>query len=201
MSVIRKLGFLVLALALVAAGTMTAQPLLAGSEAGFTMGLFLPFVQAPGELGIEAAKRPVDEAGDKYPSKADELIYISKVHPANVCADLTEVTGDEYVYGLKVEGAAPNGTYESDGLRVTIENSDGKFFDWEKELTPDDYVIGAVVVKAGTGANVYIYEGGADSDTGLHAPGFSKNGGFIYRDISNVTFCLVEGDGNGEVEF
>jgi hypothetical protein len=97
----------------------------------------------------------------------------------------------EYTYSLKIaEGAgegAPNGSetanfYDLDGNLVhsnsiTISNSDGKVFDWSS--SPNG--IGAVIVKAGTGANVWFYDPQAKSDSGLYA--------YQNRDISHVTFC------------
>lgn len=122
--------------------------------------------------------------------------YLPEVNPANACMD-PKVS---LLYGLKVEGAAPNWTYSSNnGLSVTIVNSNGKFFDWLPKSAPDGYVVGAVIVKAGTGGNVYLYPGDNKSTSKLHAPGFTKKGVFIYRDISNVTFCLAVASGLGPV--
>lgn len=97
----------------------------------------------------------------------------------------------EYTYAWKIDegGAegAPNGSetanfYDLDGNLVhsntiTILNSDGKVFDWSS--SPNG--IGAVIVKAGQGANVWFYDPQAMSDTGLNA--------YQNRDISHVTFC------------
>jgi len=97
-----------------------------------------------------------------------------------------------YTYALKInEGdgkdeGAPNGSetakfYDSDdnlvhSNTITISNSDGKSFDWSSSNS-----IGAVIVKAATGANVSFYEPQAFSDTGLY--------GYSDKDISHVTFC------------
>jgi hypothetical protein len=97
----------------------------------------------------------------------------------------------EYTYAWKIDegGAegAPNGSetanfYDPDGNlmhsnTITISNSDGKVFDWSS--APNG--IGAVIVKAGTGANVWFYSPQAKSDTGLY--------GYQGKDISHVTFC------------
>jgi hypothetical protein len=84
----------------------------------------------------------------------------------------------DYDGAYKVDAAAPNGTYDVDiyGNKVTISNSNGKVFDWSS-----NFGIGAVIVKAGTGANVWFYDPQAKSDTGLY--------GYENRDISHVTFC------------
>ncbi|MGD7036083.1 hypothetical protein [Methylotuvimicrobium buryatense] len=82
---------------------------------------------------------------------------------------------------------APNGSetanfYDLDGNLVhsntiTISDSNGQIFDWSS--SPNG--IGAVIVKAGTGANVWFYDPQAMSDTRLY--------GYGNKDISHVTFC------------
>jgi outer membrane lipoprotein-sorting protein len=82
----------------------------------------------------------------------------------------------DYDYGYKVDAAAPNGSWTHEGNTITILNSNGNVFDWEATSS-----IGAVIVKAGTGANVWFYDPQAMSDTGLY--------GYQNREISHVTFC------------
>jgi hypothetical protein len=98
-------------------------------------------------------------------------------------------------YELKVEGAAPNGTYFDDKkhadeliatgpLSVTISNSDGLLFDWASNIGVDQ-----VIVKASDNADAFVYDPGkgeVQSDTRLHGP--VKDDG-TYRDISHVSFC------------
>ena len=60
---------------------------------------------------------------------------------------------------------------------ITILNSGGKVFDWNS--SPNG--IGAVIVKAGTGSNVWFYDPQVKSDTGLY--------GYQDKDISHATFC------------
>lgn len=77
---------------------------------------------------------------------------------------------------------APNGSETAtfaDGHSntLTILNSDGKVFDWSS--SPNS--IGAVIVKAGQGANVWFYDPQVWSDTGLY--------GYDNKAISHVTFC------------
>jgi hypothetical protein len=80
----------------------------------------------------------------------------------------------------------PSGSYLVDGGNfITIDNvitidNEAKSFDWES-----DYPVCAVIVKGGTGANVYYYNG-AYGDTGLVAPGG--------KGISHVTFCYNDPD-------
>ncbi len=125
---------------------------------------------------------------------------------SNVYADCTTApTGQEHVFGLKVEktGAVSNynGTFDqsntsathgsSNPLRVTISNakvSNGfATFDWSANM-PVDYVF----VKAGNGANKYDYSAfgwggkpatGPWSDTGLVSPKDS---------ISHILFCSIK---------
>ena len=82
----------------------------------------------------------------------------------------------KYDFSYKVDAAAPNGSWEHAGQTITISNSNGSTFDWE--VTP--YPLGAVIVKAGTGALVYYYNG-VSSDTELVAP--------YRKEISHATFC------------
>jgi hypothetical protein len=103
----------------------------------------------------------------------------------------------EYTYAWKIgEGGAegaPNGSetarfYDLEGNLVhsntiTILNSDGSVFDWSS----DPNGIGAVIVKAGQGANVWRYEPDqVKSDTGLYA--------YQDREVSHVTFCWNDDD-------
>jgi hypothetical protein len=60
---------------------------------------------------------------------------------------------------------------------ITIFNSDRSIFDWAS--APNG--IGAVIVKAGTGANVWFYDPQVKSDVALYA--------YENRQISHVTFC------------
>jgi len=81
----------------------------------------------------------------------------------------------EYAFAYKVN-EAPNGSWAASGNTITIRNSDGYVFDWN---ATDG--IGAVIVKAGTGANVWFYDPQATSDTGLYA--------YQNKQVSHVTFC------------
>lgn len=106
------------------------------------------------------------------------------------CAQLGALLGREFVYSYKFnEGSgegAPNATetanfYDTDGNLVhsntiTILNSNGSVFDWNATNS-----IGAVLVKAGQGYNVYVYDPQAFSDTGLY--------GYEDKEVSHVTFC------------
>jgi hypothetical protein len=59
---------------------------------------------------------------------------------------------------------------------IFITENDGSTFNWYST-----HGIGAVIVKAGTGANVWFYDPQAYSDTGLF--------GYAGKEISHVTFC------------
>lgn len=69
------------------------------------------------------------------------------------------------------------------GNTITVESNDGKTFNWSSTLP-----ICAVIVKAGTDANVYCYgcQSTITHDEGLEAP---KDQQGMPRDISHVTFC------------
>jgi hypothetical protein len=84
----------------------------------------------------------------------------------------------DYDGAYKVDAAAPDGTYPVDafGNEITISNSSGSVFDWSS-----NFGVGAVIVKAGTGANVWFYDPQAKGDTGLYA--------YQNKEISHVTFC------------
>jgi hypothetical protein len=82
-----------------------------------------------------------------------------------------------YDGAYKVDDAAPNGTWAVGTYgSITISNSDGERFDWSAT-----FPVGAVIVKAGQGANVWFYDPAATSDTGLYA--------YQNKEVSHVTFC------------
>lgn len=107
------------------------------------------------------------------------------------CSQLGTLLGTEFTYAYKfnedADEGAPNETetaefFDTDGNLVhsntiTISNSDGNYFDWSS--SPNG--IGAVMVKAGTGYNVWYYDPQAKSDT--HLVGYQD------RSVSHVTFC------------
>jgi uncharacterized protein YaiE (UPF0345 family) len=65
---------------------------------------------------------------------------------------------------------------------ITISNNDGTYFDWSAL-----YPIGAVIVKGGPSANIFVYDPQAYGDTYLYAP-VNPNNDKNYG-ISHVTFC------------
>jgi hypothetical protein len=83
---------------------------------------------------------------------------------------------------LKVDKLPENKTYSNADISVTISNLTGnETFDWSANHTLD-----AVIVKASTGSNVYVYNPEASSDTAVSGP--------AGHDISHVSFCYDEGD-------
>jgi hypothetical protein len=130
-----------------------------------------PFAMAEGGNPVEYEKWQSGNAGAECEQIGD-FTYAWKIN------ETEEEEGDE---------GAPNGSetanfYDLDGNLVhsntiTILNSNGMVFDWSS--SPNG--IGAVIVKAGTGANVWFYSPQAMSDTGLY--------GYQNKDISHVTFC------------
>src|ERR1041384_3835031 len=73
----------------------------------------------------------------------------------------------------------PTGSLSQDGVSVTI---DGTTIDWTSE-TP----VYAVIVKGGDNSNVYLYDGGATSDSGLTTVTNPLNG--QPYTVSHVEFC------------
>lgn len=71
-----------------------------------------------------------------------------------------------------------DGTYNVDayGHTITISNSNGNRFDWSSNFT-----LGHIIVKAGKGANVFVYDPASMSGTDLY--------GYGNKEISHVTFC------------
>ncbi len=112
-----------------------------------------------------------------------------------------ECTTLGYAHGFKIAGASngtypftgdfgelqPPGTPDDPNSAVTVSNSDGYTFDWAATLGLD-----AVVVKGGSGANVYFYDPEALNDTNLHAPlsGSGPGDPGEMREISHITFCF-----------
>jgi hypothetical protein len=95
------------------------------------------------------------------------------------CAQL----GD-FMYAFKIDGwdeGNMNGDYLAEfenghSNTITILNSDGSIFDWSATNS-----IGAVIVKAGTGANVFLYDPQAFADQELF--------GWDNKEVSHTTFC------------
>jgi hypothetical protein len=116
---------------------------------------------------------------------------ISVGNAGSECSQLGTLLGTTYVYAYKwnengetlpepnLEGA-PNGdetaSFADHSNTITISGSNGLFFDWSSTNS-----IGAVMVKASTGYNVYTYIPQAMSDTGLYA--------YEGKGISHVSFC------------
>jgi hypothetical protein len=73
------------------------------------------------------------------------------------------------------------------GLSVTV--TDGVYVSFT--YTSDEYCVGAVIVKGGADANVYVYENGTTGDSGLASPVNPNNGS---AGLSNITFCFVKCD-------
>jgi hypothetical protein len=106
---------------------------------------------------------------------ATNPIVTDEWQSGNAASECSLLPG-EYEYAYKVDAAAPNGTWTHEGNSITILNSDGKVFDWSATKG-----IGAVIVKAGTGANVWAYDPQVKSNEDLYA--------YENREVSHVTFC------------
>jgi hypothetical protein len=142
--------------------------------------LFVVFVLAALLVGVAAVA--AEEA------VVNPVVY-DNWKSGNAAFECSEIGDYTYAWKIDEDGdeGAPNGSetanfYDLDGNlihsnTITILNSDGEVFDWSS--SPNG--IGAVIVKAGTGANVWFYDPQAKSDTGLY--------GYDNKDISHVTFC------------
>ncbi len=100
---------------------------------------------------------------------------------------IQEVTNGIYPFTSTYGELFPPGTPDDPANSVTIANFDGYHVDWSATLGID-----AVVVKAGPGANVYVYNPEAIFDTGLHTPmsGSGRDDPGELREISHLTFCF-----------
>jgi hypothetical protein len=121
----------------------------------------------------------------------DNPIILDNFKSGNAGEECVQIGSYGYAYKINecetCSEGAPNGSesamfFDMDGALVhtniiAILNSDGKVFDWSSN--PNG--IGAVIVKAGTGANVWVYDPQVKSDIGLYA--------YQNRDISHVTLC------------
>jgi hypothetical protein len=107
-------------------------------------------------------------------------------------AEAAVTTGYSYPYYGKIDNwdTSISGDYTftfADGHTntITISNNDGKYFDFSATNS-----IGTVIVKASTGANIFVYDPQVYSDTGLYGTIHVKpNGEQEPYDISHVTFC------------
>jgi len=87
--------------------------------------------------------------------------------------------GTSFTNGVKFEGSDLNTGVSKSNVTltsVTFDEGEPKTFNWSATMG-----IGAVIVKAGQGANVWAYSPTKTSDTGLY--GYSNKG------ISHITFC------------
>ena len=85
--------------------------------------------------------------------------------------------GTSFTSAIKFDGPTTGDFGTKDGVTVTLVSvTDGKILNWSATGG-----IGAVIMKAATGANVWIYSPSKTSDGGLYAYG--------NKDISHVTFC------------
>jgi hypothetical protein len=100
------------------------------------------------------------------------------------CAEVGEFDNcsERVDYGYFDTGFPEDLTVTSDGETLCFE-ADGSIMIGDKY-----YKVGAVIVKGGSAADVYIYDGGTLSDCGLTAP---KNASGKPAGISNVTFCFI----------
>jgi hypothetical protein len=97
-------------------------------------------------------------------------VFVEGNQNCNAATGLVELTRFE-----------PVSSGSQDGVTITV---NGDTFDWSSTVD-----IAAVFVKGGSDGNLYLYPGGAASDTGLHAP-VNASGGFA--GLSHITFCVPD---------
>jgi hypothetical protein len=93
-----------------------------------------------------------------------------------------------YGFGVKQDPTDPNGNYTLQvaglgNIHVQIDGND-EYFDWTS-----DFGIDAVIVKAGAGLNLFVYDPPAESfgDSDLYPPVNPSNG--QHFEISHIEFC------------
>lgn len=104
-----------------------------------------------------------------------------------------------FTFGFKIDQQPAHGTYsigtagtETSGdpaeFTVTISYTGGAEQEFDFEAGPP--AVGAVIVKAGPGANVYTFDPAVNAGSGLKSP--------VADSISHVDFCWSEGDMPGD---
>ncbi|MGQ7960133.1 hypothetical protein ACUTAF_20865 [Pseudomonas sp. SP16.1] len=121
---------------------------------------------------------------------AQPLAFATHVNPTFEAGNPT-CSGLGYgAFELKFDNPA-DGSLTSQGVTITIDvrtTGAGPVFDWEAS----GGVVNAVVAKGGPNANLYVYNPGATSDTGLHSPVNPSNG--KYYGLSHISFCFTPGE-------
>jgi hypothetical protein len=120
----------------------------------------------------DAAKECVTNLGYDFGLKIDE--WDDSIEGAYTCVD-----DDDDDIECKFEEGFNN--------TITISNNDGQFFDWASS----PFALGAVVVKGGNAANVFVYKPAAFGDTGLYSP---INPSGDPADVSHASFCWNKPD-------
>jgi hypothetical protein len=130
-------------------------------------------------------------------ASANPVVYeVSEWSPAggaieecNRAAELTGVTCGEYAYKIEwnqTDVSANNGEYDTGNGIITISDSTLYAFNWEIE---SDYSVCKVILKAGTGADIYVYTGDSSGSVDIvDDPA-----------ISHATFCFEESENGNEI--
>jgi hypothetical protein len=131
------------------------------------------------ESGVESAPVSSDEEIPPY------ILVIDGVNNGGnrTCAEVGEAYfGDPNYYAFSSDRINyEDGVFDQPlpaGINVA---TDGTYVDWTST-----FGIGAVIVKGGNDANVYVYEPQVNSDSGLAAP---PNASGNPAGLSNITFC------------
>jgi microcompartment protein CcmK/EutM len=144
-------------------------------------------------LAVSVAMVSCDPMGfETNPSSPDSMVGVSPVILIGTANNGGNVECTEAgVYALSsgrvnYEGGSFEGAFPA-GFEVTV--TDGKYVSWSYTAPDNDSCLGsmAVIVKGSAAANVYYYEGGVTSDSGLASPVNSSGGS---AGLSNLTFCF-----------
>lgn len=159
---------------------------------------------APAAFGIGAAvllagcsdavERGADIFGPEMAPPPATAMLLASVDPVvipdhqsgNAVFECAAVGSYMYAYKIEPVTAGTRNVSFPDGHSNAITLSNvigGRYFDWSASPNP----IGAVIVKGGPAANVYLYDPAASSDAGLQAP-INPNNDQPYG-LSHVTFC------------
>jgi hypothetical protein len=124
---------------------------------------------------LQQANLPVTTGGGGNLNCEDLQTYINNL------TDLPDVSfvGGSFKQDYPFTGSWP------EGLVVTVLNNKEVSFTY----TSNTWCVGAVIVKGGNNANVYIFPEGTQSGSGLISP---LNDGGNVPELSNLTFCLIE---------
>lgn len=153
-----------------------------------------------GVLGPSPERNLNESGGMTMNAEAETNPVVFPNIPGNAAAECKAVSDyfdvPEFQFSLKwneegeidenVEQGSPEGSWVADGNTISVQNSNGTYFDFSATSG-----IGAVFVKGGSGANVWYYDPQVTSDEELYAP---VNSSGNPAGTSHITFCWNPAD-------